>query len=79
MGHPARWEGLERLPGDLKERIERLPSYLAQEGAHLAYLFGSLLEDDGLREEPHDVDLAVLIEDGPVWALRDGLRKLLGT
>jgi len=79
MGHPTRWEGFERLPDDLRERIERLPSYLEQEGAHIAYLFGSLVEDDELRQEPHDVDLAVLMEDGAVWPLRDGLRKLLGT
>ncbi|MGH7542291.1 MAG: type VII toxin-antitoxin system MntA family adenylyltransferase antitoxin [Gemmatimonadota bacterium] len=79
MGHPARWEGLDELPGDLSKRIQALPAYLEREGALVGYLFGSLVENDGPRREPNDVDLAVLMEDGAVWTLRDGLRKLLGT
>lgn len=79
MGHPARWEGLDELPGDLRKRIQALPVHLERKGALLAYLFGSLVEDDEPRREPHDVDLAVLMEEGAVWTLRDGLRKLLVT
>lgn len=79
MGHPARWDGFERLPDDLRERVERLPAYLEAEGVLVAYLFGSLVEDDEPRREPKDVDLAVLLDAGAVWTLREGLRSLLGT
>lgn len=79
MGHPARWEGFERLPDDLGERVQRLPAYFEAEGVLVAYLFGSLVEDDEPRREPHDVDLAVLMREGPVWPLREELRSLLGT
>ena len=76
---PLAGSGSRGSPPDVRRRIEQLPAYLEAEGVLVAYLFGSLVEDDEPGREPRDVDLAVQVEEGAAWRLRDGLGKLLGT
>jgi len=56
MGIPEKYRGKPPLPNDLQERLRGLPALLARFDIRLAYLFGSALR----REEPADVDLAIL-------------------
>jgi uncharacterized protein YutE (UPF0331/DUF86 family)/predicted nucleotidyltransferase len=70
-----RWHKLRELPKDIGPRLERLPSFLAQKGVLLAYLFGSLSR----TYAGHDVDLAILTESTPAFRLRGDIVHCLGT
>lgn len=78
MAITEKWAGFAALPEDLAARIEALPGLLEERGVALAYLFGSLVEDPGAAR-PDDVDLAVLVEEGPAERLRVDLEDALGT
>ncbi|MDW8101162.1 MAG: nucleotidyltransferase domain-containing protein [Anaerolineae bacterium] len=75
MGIAERWKGFQKLPPDIEEALKRLPLLFEKEGVLLAYLFGSLSRG----EEGNDVDLAVLIRNGPAFRLREAIIECLGT
>jgi len=76
MANRERWKRFEELPDDVRDRLERLPELLARRSVLLAYVFGSLAENE---TPPEDVDLALLVEGEPVHALRADLEEALGT
>lgn len=75
MGIAERWRGYGRLPGDVRERVGRLPELFAAKPVRLAYLFGSAAG----RGAPDDLDVAVLMREGAPLDLWDDLVRLLGT
>lgn len=76
MAITQRWKGVRALPGDLKERLDALPAWLARHGVELAYLFGSAARNPG---DAHDLDLALLRSVGSVYELREELWDRLGS
>jgi predicted nucleotidyltransferase len=70
-----RWKGFRELPADIEQALQRLIPLFEREGVLLAYLFGSL----GRGERANDVDLAVLVRDGPAFRLREAIAECLGT
>lgn len=83
MSTAERWRGFRELPADLARRLEQLPDLLEREGVLLAYLFGSLAEEQPATSErpaPRDVDLALLVPaEKPAYRLREAIRERLGT
>jgi len=79
MANRERWKRFEELPDDVRDRLERLPELLARRSVLLAYVFGSLAENETPPDPPEDVDLALLVEGEPVHALRTDLEGALGT
>lgn len=75
MGIAERWQKFRPLPPDIAARLERLGPVLAGKGVVLAYLFGSL----GRGQAGHDVDLAILTRETPVFRLREDIVAVLGT
>jgi predicted nucleotidyltransferase len=75
VANPERWQRFRELPAGVERRLERLVPLLEREGVQLAYLFGSLA-----RGKPaNDVDLAVLVKDGPAFRLQELICDLLET
>lgn len=71
-----KWHRVRPVPPDIAQRLEQLPVLLAEEGALLAYLFGSLAQ----KEAGNDVDLALLLPPGrKPYRLRDTLAEFLDT
>ena len=83
MSTAERWHGFRELPADLARRLQQLPGLLEQEGVLLAYLFGSLAEEQpeaSERPAPQDVDLALLLPPGrPAYRLREAITEHLDT
>ncbi len=76
MSASETWRGFRPLPEDIQEKIAQLPTLLEQEGALLAYLFGSLAQS----ERGQDVDLALLMpEASPPYQLWNEISDFLGT
>ena len=75
MGTKERWRGFRELPPDIKQGLERLVPLFEQENVLLAYLFGFLSQS----QEGNDVDLAVLVQEGPAFRLRDAVVDCLET
>ncbi len=75
MGITERWKRFKELPADIEQALGRLIPLFEREGVLLAYLFGSLSK----RRTGHDVDLAILIRDGPAFRLREAITECLGT
>ncbi|MCS6966765.1 MAG: DUF86 domain-containing protein [Blastocatellia bacterium] len=61
MSIAEKYRHLPPLPGDLRERLGRLPSILQRHSVRLAYLFGSAAY---ALERCEDVDIAVLPDEG---------------
>lgn len=77
MTTPEKWHRFRELPSDIRQRLPRLKSLLVEEGALLAYVFGSLVQTE---RPPQDVDLALLMpEDNPPYRLRSHINERLGT
>lgn len=76
MANPERWRRFEDLPDEIRARLEDLPRLLKARSVRLAYVFGSMAEDEGA---PEDVDLAILTDGEPVHTLRAALEEALGT
>lgn len=71
-----KWYRTQPLPADIAQRVEQLPTLLAENDVQLAYLFGSLAQ----RATGNDVDLALLLPpDQPPYRLRDKLTAFLNT
>ena len=75
MGAKEKWRRFRALPPDIKQRLEHLIPLFEQHDVLLAYLFGSLSRD----KEANDVDLAILVQDGPAYPLREPIVDCLGT
>jgi predicted nucleotidyltransferase len=61
-------------------RLENLASHFEKEGVMLAYLFGSLAEEEKMSPRPpKDVDLAILTKERPASELFEELADALGT
>jgi predicted nucleotidyltransferase len=75
MSIPERWDKFSELPLNIKQRLARLIPLFEREGVQLAYLFGSLGQD----QSGHDVDLAILTEGEPAFRLRSAIAECLGT
>ena len=71
-----KWRCTGPIPTDIAQRLARLPALLAEAGVLLAYLFGSLAQ----QENGNDIDLALLLPPGAKpYRLRDKLTNFLGT
>jgi predicted nucleotidyltransferase len=75
MRTKEQWKGFRELPTDIKQRLKDLVPLFEREGVLLAYLFGSLSRGP----EGNDVDLAILMQEGPAFRLRDAVLDCLGT
>jgi predicted nucleotidyltransferase len=75
MGVAERWRGFRELPHDVEQALERLVPLFEKEGVLLAYVFGSL----GMGRPAQDVDLAVLMVEGPAFRLRKAITEILKT
>ncbi len=75
MANQERWQGLQPLPDDIKQKLKKLIPFFSEEGVLLVYLFGSL----GKGLPGNDVDLAILGGNKPVYQLREELAEKLGT
>ena len=75
MSIPERWNKFSELPSNIKQRLDRLIPLFEREGVQLAYLFGSLGQD----QPGHDVDLAILTQGEPAFRLRPEITECLGT
>lgn len=66
MSNPEKWHRFAPLPADIAQRLQALPTLLAEKGVIVAYLFGSY----GLRPGAHDIDLALqwIVERGLIAA-----------
>lgn len=72
----GKWTRTQPVPPDIVERLAQLPALLADQGVLLAYLFGSLVQ----QEDGNDIDLALLLPPGAKpYRLRDTLTDFLGT
>lgn len=75
MSIAERWKGFRELPSDIEQKLKGLPDLLEREGVSLAYLFGSIAQG----RSGQDVDLAIMVEDGPAFRLREDIVEWLGT
>lgn len=75
MSIAERWRGAAPLPRDIAARLRGLPELLRARAVRLAYLFGSAAR----AGTPEDVDLAVLMREGPGLDLFPELAQALGT
>ena len=75
MGIAERWKRFRELPADIEQALEQLCPLFEREGVELAYLFGSLSQG----RKGDDVDLAILVHDGPAFRLREAIVEYLGT
>jgi predicted nucleotidyltransferase len=75
MGTKERWKRFREFPRDIKQGLERLVPLFEREHVLLAYLFGSLSRG----QQGNDVDLAILVQEGPAFRLRDAVLDCLGT
>jgi predicted nucleotidyltransferase len=75
MSIPQRWAGFRELPPNIKQNLDQLIPLFEREGVQLAYLFGSLSQGN----KSHDVDLALLTQDKPVFQLRSAITTCLQT
>ncbi len=75
MSIPQRWAGFRELPPDIKQKLDQLIPLFEQESVQLSYLFGSLSQN----RKGHDVDLAILMQDKPVYRLRPAITVCLNT
>lgn len=76
MANPERWRRFEDLPAGVRRRLDELPGLLEVHSVRLAYVFGSMAEDEG---KAGDVDLAILTGGEPAYTLRADLEEALGT
>ncbi len=82
MSNPERWTKYRPLPQDIEKRLENLAPLFEKEGVLLAYLFGSLAQEDEKLSRPRppgDVDLAILTKEGPAYDLFEAIADVLGT
>jgi len=83
LGCPERWTRFEPLPKDIDKRLKNLAPIFEREGILLAYLFGSLAENDrdtrDTARKPNDVDLAILSREGSAYKVQDAIVETLGT
>ena len=76
MSNPEKWHRFKELPEDIANRLAMLPDLLAQEGAILAYLFGS----QARHGRGQDVDLALLMpEEKRPYTLQQSINEFLDT
>jgi len=75
MSNAERWKRFRNLPPDARQRLEHLPALFEREEVQLAYLFGSLAQGHAGQ----DIDLAILVPDGPAFRLRAAITECLGT
>lgn len=75
MSNPERWHGFPPLPSDIQDRLAKLTPFFEETGVSLAYVFGSLAQNEG----GHDVDLALLCPTQPALELWGELSERLNT
>lgn len=76
MSNPEKWHRFAPLPADSDQRLQALPTLLAEKGVIVAYLFGSY----SLRPGANDIDLALLMPKGvPAFPLREAIADFLNT
>ncbi|HOP95686.1 MAG TPA: nucleotidyltransferase domain-containing protein [Dictyoglomaceae bacterium] len=74
MGIKEKYKDLPPLPPDTKERVKNLKGIFDKNRVLLAYIFGSFEE----KENPEDIDIAVLLE-GDYFELLKSLKSYLST
>lgn len=71
-----KWYRTQPVPEDVAQRLDQLPTLLAENNVLLAYLFGSLAQ----QASGNDIDLALLRSPGEKpYQLREALTDFLGT
>ena len=75
MSIPQRWARFRELPPNIEQNLGRLIPLFERKSVQLAYLFGSLSQG----RKGHDVDLAILTQDKPVFQLRPAITACLQT
>jgi predicted nucleotidyltransferase len=75
MSIPQRWAKFRELPPNIRQNLGQLIPLFEQENVQLAYLFGSLSQG----RKGHDVDLAILTQEKPVFQLRPAITACLKT
>jgi predicted nucleotidyltransferase len=75
MSIPQRWARFRELPPNIRQKLDQLIPLFEQERVQLVYLFGSLSQG----RKGHDVDLAILTQDKPVFRLRPAIIACLET
>ena len=76
MSIQQKWYRFKELPQNIDERLAELPVLLAEEGALLAYLFGSQVREGS----GNDIDLALFMpEEKRPYTLQLTINKFLDT